>query len=133
MLHNPNPVLNREERELLDSRPEECLRRAVRRSALPLDQITAGLPAPVRAAVRSIATGERPPRARARGKPDPGGPQARPGRAADSANYGLGQVYPHLEALIAAGVITPEEAMEAVRQVDSVLGRYATGTRYAAP
>ncbi len=152
MLDTSTPILNDEEKALLEGRPEECLRRAVARSALSLDQVAAGLPPHVATAVRGIVTGERPPApgqhpapppARDEGRGDLRWLQARIDRGewqrlerkrtAEAAHDCLGLAYPSLDRLLADELLTPDEAMEAAHSVDAALGRYTTGTRYAAP
>jgi hypothetical protein len=59
MFHTPHPDLNEEERNLLGIAPEECLRRAVQRGVLSLDQIIEDLTPHAAAVLRSIVTGER--------------------------------------------------------------------------
>jgi hypothetical protein len=50
LLDHPNPALNEEEVALLIHQPEECLRRAVQRGAISLDQVTEELAPHVAAA-----------------------------------------------------------------------------------
>lgn len=152
--HRPNPILSDEERELLDSAPEECLRRAVQRGALSLDRLTEGLSPRVAAVVRSIATGERllapdlesepawgtAGRSHARSMeaaPSRGSERGRPRPAAiphllELARSALSN-HPQLARMLDEQVLTPDEALEAARAIDHTLGRYPTGTRYAAP
>lgn len=150
MLDTSNPILNDEEKALLlEGQPEECLRRAVARSALSLDRIAAGLPAHIATAVRGIVTGERPPGPNQRPAPPPARTEDRFGvifrkilieqqrqeqeREAEQAHDCLGPFYPSLDRLLADELLTPDEAMRAAHSVDAALGRYTTGTRYAAP
>jgi hypothetical protein len=154
MLNSPNPVLNKEEAALLTPQPEECLRRAVQRGAISLDQVTEDLSPRVAAAVRSIVTGERlPPPPGERSFPDlpenlvRGFEQAR-GYSPTEAD--LEQMrefvrtqteqaqeildpYPQLQRLLDEQVLNGAEATAAAHAIDHVLGRYLTGTRYAAP
>lgn len=123
LLDAPNPDLN-EERALLGSAPEECVQRAVRRGALPLDQIIGRLSPRVAAIVRSIATGERLPELPEReeaSQPPPAG------RQSDLS------AYPQLQRIVDEEILTLAEAFEAAHAVDRALGRYMTGTKYAAP
>jgi len=124
MPDTPNPALNEEERALLNTAPEECLRYAVRRGALPLDQIVERLSPRVAAVVRSVATGERLPEPTEReetSQPPPAG------KRSDLF------VYPQLQRIVDEGILTLAEAFEAAHAVDHALGRYMTGTKYAAP
>lgn len=146
MAHRTSPILNDEERELLDAAPEECLRHIVQRGALPLDQVTDDLPPRVAAAVRSIAIGERLaalPRVAAAVRsiatserlaaldvePEPEG---------DITDWGLRvremlPIHPQLMRMLDEEILTPGETMDAAHAIDHALGRYLTGTRYAAP
>ena len=149
MFDTPNPILNDDEKALLEGRPEECLRRAVARSALSLDQIAAELSPHIATAVRGIVTSERPPAPRPHSAPPParGGGRFRlisrqdpierqsqeRERKAEEAHDCLSGVYPSLDRLLADELLTPDEAMAAAHSVDAALGRYTTGTRYAAP
>jgi hypothetical protein len=45
----------------------------------------------------------------------------------------LSQPYPKLLELVDQDALSPDEAMRAAHQIDGLLGRYHTGTRYAAP
>jgi hypothetical protein len=163
MLHLPNPVLNEEELELRDGAPGACLRQAVRRGALSLDEITASLSPRVAAAVRRVATGERPaPRSVAQTRSlgagpglgeqlfralkegdDAAAPSAPPtalpptpeepgGQEAESTRHALSP-YAELADMLDEESLTPSEAMAAAHAIDHALGRYLTGTRYAAP
>jgi hypothetical protein len=148
MLNNPNPALNAEEAALLALHPEECFRRAVRRGAISLDRVTEELAPHVAAAVRSVATGERlpaPPELseelirkfeQARGHP--------PTKAELEQMCGFLRVqteqaqeiltpYPHLRSLLDEHVLNGGGAIAAANVIDRVLGRYLTGTLYAAP
>jgi hypothetical protein len=159
MLHLPNPALNEEELELLDDAPGACLRQAVRRGALSLDEITAGLSPQVAAAVQHVAASERPatrsvPPARSPGASRglgeqlfrrlKGGDDAAPPAAEPPAPEGSGgeetewvrhalSPYAELAELLNEQSLTPLEAMAAAHAIDHALGRYLTGTRYAAP
>ena len=116
----PNPALNEEEQALLD--PEACLRRVVRRGALPLDQVTERLSPRVAAVVRCIATGERLPKLP--------GPQETCPSAWKRSDL---SAYPRLGRAVDDEVLTLAEAVEAVQGIESALGRYPTGCKYAAP
>jgi hypothetical protein len=125
MLHNPNPTLSEKEQELLHTAPEECLSRA-------LDEMEALSPR-VAAVVRSIATGER------LTLPGPGSsaerdlPSVLPsGREHEWALTTLAE-FPQLSRLLSDHVISADEAMQTAHAIDRILGRYLTGTRYAAP
>lgn len=154
MLHSPNPALNEEEAALLAPQPEECLRRAVRRGAISLDQVTERLAPHVAAAVRSIVTGERlPAPASERSFPEPSEEQIRRfeqarGHPLDEADMERMReferiqaarvqkslaLYPHLQRLLDEQILDGGGALEAANAIDRVLGRYLTGTRYAAP
>ena len=124
MLDTPNPALNEEERALMGSAPEECLRHAVRRGALPLNQITERLSPRVAAVVRSIATGERLPELAERKEP------SQPPSAWRRSDL---SAYPQLERTVDEEILTLAEAFEAVWTIDYALGRYPTGSKYAAP
>ena len=148
MLNNPNPVLNEEEVALLSLQPEECFRRAVRRGAISLDQVTEELSPHVAAAVRSVITGERLPEPsdlfeemvykfeQTRGHP--------PTEAEMEQIRGFMQMqvdhaqetltpYPHLRHLLDEQMLNGGGAIAAANAIDRVLGRYLTGTLYAAP
>ena len=133
MLHTPNPVLNEKEQELLNSAPEECLSHAMQRGALALDEIESSLPPRVLAVVRSVATGER------LTLPAPGSSSERAvpsvlpsGREHEWALTTLSE-FPQITHLLSEQLISPDEAMQAANTIDNILGRYLTGTRYAAP
>ena len=155
-------ILNEEELALLDSDPEACLQHAVRRGALSLDQITASLSPRAGAVVRSIAAGERlsapgkpsslgaAPRSIVAGERVPGssteeavsapeGTSAqRPGLeeqlvASWQAHYQSLAAWPGLQDAVDEAVLTPVEALAVAHHIDGTLGRYMTGTRYAAP
>jgi hypothetical protein len=148
MLHNPNPVLNQEEAALLDLQPEECFRHAVQRGAISLDQVTEELAPHVAATVRSIITGERLP-----APPEPseemirkfGQARGHPPTEADlekmrefvqiqtARAQTILAPYPRLQRLLEEQVLDGGGAIEAANAIDRVLGRYLTGTRYAAP
>jgi hypothetical protein len=156
MLHNPTFELEDGEADLLDNAPELLLRRAVARNAVSLDGIAADLPPRSAAAVRAIATGERedlleedrgffleeePPMF------DFGGTSENHELPSDENNAGdrevsdtagwikdtISQPYPQLLELLGEDALSPDEAMRAANQIDHLLGRYLTGTRYAAP
>jgi hypothetical protein len=154
MLNSPNPALNEEEAALLTSQPEACLRQAVKRGAISLDQVTEELSPRVAAAVRSIVTGERLP-APTGERPFPDLPEelirsfeqtrGRPPTEADlermrefermqteQAQKVLAP-YPQLQRLLGEQALSGAEATAAAHAIDHILGRYLTGTRYAAP
>ena len=112
-----------DEQKLLVSDPEECFRRAVQRGALSLDQLSRDLPPRVAAAVRSIAAGERLP---------PPSADADPARTVADAT-GMFSNHPQLAQMVGGLLLTPNEAIEVAHAIDHALGRYLTGTRYAAP
>jgi hypothetical protein len=154
MLNTPNPALNEEEAALLTSKPEECFRRAARRGAISLAQMTEDLSPRAAAAVRSIVTGERlsaPPSERsfpdlpeelmrgfeqARGHPPA---EADLEQMREFVRMQMEQAqailapYPQLQRLLAEQVLSGIEATAAAHAIDHALGRYLTGTRYAAP
>ena len=41
--------------------------------------------------------------------------------------------FPQITCLLSEQLISPDEAMQAAHTIDNILGRYLTGTRYAAP
>ena len=154
MLNRPNPALNEEEAALLTPQPEECLRRAVQRGAISLDQVTEDLSPRVAAAVRSIVTGERlpaPPGERsfpdlpeelirdfeqAQGHPPTEADLKRMRefvRTQTEQAQGILAPYPQLQRLIDEQALSGIEATAAAHAIDHILGRYLTGTRYAAP
>jgi hypothetical protein len=155
MLHNPTFELEDGEADLLDNAPELLLRRAVARHAVSLDRVAADLPARSAAAVRSIATGERDDFleedegffleeepavypfgvASEEDQLPPGGDaEDQQGRDAEGwIKETLSQPYPQLLELLEQDALTPDEALKAANQIDGLLGRYLTGTRYAAP
>lgn len=154
MLNSPNPTLNEEEAALLTSQPEECLRRVVQRGAISLDQVTEALSPRAAAAVRSIVTGERlpaPPGKRsfpdlpeelvrsfeqARGHP-PAEADLERMREFERMQTEQAQKilapYPQLQRLLGEQALSGAEATAAAHAIDHILGRYLTGTRYAAP
>jgi hypothetical protein len=155
MLHVPAFELEDGEADLLDNAPELLLRRAVARNAVSLDRIAADLPPRSAAAVRAIATGERSALLEVDDVPfleeptlfefgvaaeddrpasdesesDDQGPRD----AAGWTKQTLSQPYPQLLELIDQDALSPDEALQAAHQIDGLLGRYLTGTRYAAP
>lgn len=132
MLHKPHPALNEKEQELLNAAPEECLSRAVQRGALALDEMEALSPRVV-AVVRSIATGERLTLPGPGSSPERDVPSVLPsGREHEWALTTLSG-FPQLTRLLSDHVISPDEAMQTAHAIDRILGRYLTGTRYAAP
>jgi hypothetical protein len=162
MGNRPRLVLNEEEQALRDSDPEACLRHALRRGALSLDQVTASLSPHAGAVVHSIVTGEQLPEP---GKPSGLGAVLRSiftgERASESsgeetlplqesasaqrleleeqlaaswqADYQSLAAWPGLQRAVDEGVLTPVDALEIAHTIDGSLGRYMTGTRYAAP
>lgn len=125
MLGEPNPTLNEKEQALVDSAPEECLRHAVQRGALTLDEVSPGLSPRVVAVVQSIATGERV------SLPE----RQEPSSVTRDYEWTLNALdsFPQIVHLLSEQVLTPDEAMEAAHTIDNILGRYMTGTKYAAP
>jgi hypothetical protein len=121
---------------------------------ISLDQMTEGLSPRVAAAVRSIVTGERipaPPGERAfpdlpaemirsfkqaRGRP-PAKADLEQMREFERVQTEQAQTilapYPKLQRLLDEQVLSGAEATEAAHAIDHILGRYLTGTRYAAP
>ena len=117
------PSLTDDERQLLESDPEECFRLAVQRGALSLEQLSEDLPPRVATAVRNIAAGER--------LPAPG-VEAYPAQTLADVKRMLSN-HPRLAQMVGGRLLTPAEAMEAAHAIDHALGRYLTGTRYATP
>jgi hypothetical protein len=177
MFHTPHPDLKEEERALLGTAPEACLRSAVQRGVVSLDQITKHLLPHAAAVVRSIAAEERlrapdpsqaapssPPETRPRKPlslgaalhgiftgeraPDSSGekasspPETTPtdqpavATARDArwrAEYESLGVWPGLQRAVDEGMLTASEALGVANAIDRSLGRYMTGTLYAAP
>jgi hypothetical protein len=155
MLHVPTFELENGEADLLDNAPELLLERAVARNAVSLDQIAADLSPRSAAAVRAIATGERsallnvdqiafleePPLFEfgvAAEDDRPASDESKaddqdPRNAAGWIRQTLSQPYPQLLEFVDQDALSPDEAMQAAHQIDGLLGRYLTGTRYAAP
>ena len=154
MLNSPNPTLDKEEAALLTSQPEECLRRVVQRGAISLDQVTEELSPRVAAAVRSIVTGERLPALpdersstdlpeelirsfeQARGHPPTEADMERMREFERMQTEQAQKVlppYPQLQRLLDEQALSGAEATAAAHAIDHALGRYLTGTRYAAP
>jgi hypothetical protein len=133
MLHTPNPALNEKEQELMASAPEECLSHAVQRSALALDETESSLPPRVLAVVRSVATGERLTLPAQGSSSERAVPSALP--PAQEHEWALTTLseFPQIAHLLSEKIISPDEAMQAANTIDNILGRYLTGTRYAAP
>lgn len=154
MLGRPNPTLNEKEQALVNTAPEECLRQAVQRGAISLDQVTEELTPRAAAAVRNIVIGER--------LPAPSGERSFPdlpedmirsfeqARGCSPTEADLEQMrefvrmqaeqareilapYSQLRRLLDEQALSGFEATEAAHAIDHVLGRYLTGTRYAAP
>ena len=129
MLSEPNPILNEKEQSLVDSAPEECLRHAVQRGALALDEmlsnLSPNLSPRLAAVVQSIATGERISRPERQG----------PSPVTQGYGWTLNALdgFPQIVHLLSEQALTPDEAMEAAHAIDNILGRYLTGTKYAAP
>ena len=128
---NPNPALNEEEVALLELQPEECLRHAVQRGAISLDQVTEELAPRVAAAIRSVVTGERPSSESTEGQ------MRNFDQSQDHSSPTLTQQelapYPQLQGLLEAHVLDGAEAAAAAHAIDLALGRYLTGTKYATP
>lgn len=146
-MHTPDPMLNEEEVALLDAEPERCLRQVVDRGAIAVEDVTADLPPHLALVLRSIAAGER--------LPDPSAVEMRstPGEAHPAAveeepppdvpeTYVFQQrewasrilePFPTLQEALEQGILSPDEAIGAAHTIDGFLGRYPTGTRYAAP
>jgi len=156
MLHVPAFELEDGEADLLDNAPELLLRRAVARNAVSLDRIAADLPPRSSAAVRAIATGERealpeedlrffleeePAMFEFGNLPETDGPSsdendAHEQEVQENARWikdAISRPYPQLLGLIEQDALSPDEALQAANQIDGLLGRYLTGTRYAAP
>ncbi len=144
MRHQPNPVLNKEEQTLLDTEPEACFRHAVHRGAISLDEAAPHLSPRIAAVVRCIATGERLDDATPRSSPlvsvrsiaigeqldAPA--QARTLNSWERAQKSLAG-HPQLTQMLNERTLTADEALQAAQAMDHILGRYPTGTRYAAP
>jgi hypothetical protein len=154
MPNSPNLVLNEEEAALLTSQPEECLRRAVQRGAISLDRVTEALSPRVAAAVRSIVTSERLPTPPSESSfPDlpeelirsfeqtqgPPPTEVDLERMREFVRMQTVQAqevltpYPQLQRLLDEEALSGAEATAAAHAIDHILGRYLTGTRYAAP
>jgi hypothetical protein len=125
MLGGPNPVLNEKEQTLVDSTPEECLRHVVQRGALTLDEVSPRLSPRVAAVVHSIAAGERVSLTERRES----------STATRDYEWTLNVLadFSQIAHLLREQALTPDEAMEAAHAIDKILGRYMTGTKYAAP
>jgi hypothetical protein len=156
MFHNPTFELEDGEANLLENAPEILLQRAVARNAVSLDRIAADLPPRSAAAVRAIATGERvdspeedvvsldeeepdlfeSEESSAAEQPGINESAARDLEARDVAEWvkgTLSQPYPQLLEFLDQDFLSAVEALRAAHQIDGLLGRYLTGTRYAAP
>ncbi|MGD2148206.1 MAG: hypothetical protein PVH41_16060 [Anaerolineae bacterium] len=136
----PRLVLDQKEQALRDLDPEACLRHAIRRGALSLDEVTASLPPRIAAALRSVAAGERPPsyspiaaRTDPAGESATGGPRPAEQLEELAATRRMLGSHPYLTHLLDEQVLQPGEAMDVAHVIDDLLGRYMTGTRYAAP
>jgi hypothetical protein len=148
MVNNPNPALNEEEMALLTPRPEECFRRAVQRGAISIDRMTEKLAPHVAAAVRSVVTGERLSASpelpeelihqfeQARGHPPTKADLEQMREFVRMQTEQAQEIltrYPHLQHLLDEQMLTGGGAIAAANAIDRVLGRYLTGTLYAAP
>jgi hypothetical protein len=136
----PRLVLDDEERALRDSDPEACFRHAVRRGPLTLDEITASLSPRTTAALHGIAAGERSPapgpsRARALDLRETRSdePQSLEQDSESASARRMLAGHPQLTQMLDEQILGPGEALEAAHALDHLLGRYMTGTRYAAP
>ena len=136
----PGLALDRKEQTLRDPDPEACMRHAIRRGALSLDEVTASLSPRIAAALRSVAAGERPPTSSPiAARTGPAGESAsgdpRPAEQLDelAATRRMLGSHPHLTHLLDEQILQPGEAMGVAHVIDDLLGRYMTGTRYAAP
>jgi hypothetical protein len=139
----PNPALNEEELGLLDIAPEQCLLSAVNRGAISLEEFSQDLPAGAAAALQSIVSGER--MLMGRGdvqsasvrsivdEPVQGEETAVRPRHEQWILETLSRPFPRLAQMVEKALLSPDEAMAAAQAIDGVLGRYTTGTRYAAP
>ena len=140
MIRKLSLALDEEEQALCDSAPEECFRHAIRRGALSLDEATARLSPRIAAVVRSVATGERltaPDMARARSMDVQTTPPDRP-RPLDlsqerETTRKMLAAHPQLAQMLDERILEPGEALGVAQALDGILGRYTTGTRYAAP
>ncbi|MBN1260040.1 MAG: hypothetical protein JXB35_05090 [Anaerolineae bacterium] len=115
--------------------PEVQLRRETAADRVSLERALLWVSPRIRAVVEAIAQGERidlPPAA-----PPPEPPPGKVPYAffttADMARSWLGDPYPTLLRLMEEGILTPDEAVSAAQVIDGIVGRYMTGTRYAAP
>lgn len=153
-MHFLNPLLNEDEAVLRSAEPEECLRRAVARGAISPESVGAGLPDRVAAVLRHVVAGERLPAPQDCGDEAAAGPAGGPS-AGEGAAVGEGRPavpalpdaarrewewttavlsgFPGLLEALEQGALSPSEAVQAAQAVDGLLGRYLTGTRYAAP
>ena len=125
---------------MCDSAPEECFRHAIRRGALSLDEATARLSPRIAAVVRSVATGERltaPDMARTRSMGVQTTPPDRPRPREQPQEREMVQKilshHPQLAQMLDERILEPGEALGVAQALDGILGRYTTGTRYAAP
>jgi hypothetical protein len=126
----PSSALNDEEKALLDLHPEECFRHVVQRGAISLNMVTEGLDPRVAAAVRSTVTGERI-------SATPTEKTSAQAPAATEREISLAQScltpYPRFLGLLEEQTLSWAEALAAANAIDRALGRYMTGTKYAAP
>ena len=140
MSSEPALALDQEEQALRDLDPEACLRRVIGRGAVSLDEVTASLSPHIAAALRSVVAGERPAApgpSLARAVPTTEHPpgDSRPPEETEelAATRRMLGSHPHLTYLLDQQILEPGEAMHVAHTIDDLLGRYMTGTRYAAP
>lgn len=140
MIRKLSLALDEEERALCDSAPEECFRHAIRRGALSLDEATARLSPRIAAVIRSIATGERltaldPETTRSIGAQltPPDRPQSRERSQERETTRKVLAGHPQLTQMLDERILGPGEALGIAQALDTILGRYMTGTKYAAP
>ena len=127
---DPNSALNDEEKALLELYPEECFRHAVQRGAIPLNMVIEELDPRVATAVRSTVTGERVPAISI--EQTSGQAPAATEREISLAQSCL-TPYPKFLRLLEEQTLSWAEALAAANAIDRTLGRYMTGTKYAAP
>jgi hypothetical protein len=99
-----------------------------------------GEPSALGAALRSIVSGERAPELSEEETPSPQeiAPARRLGleeqlAASWESDYQSLAAWPGLQRAVDEGILAPVEALGVAHQIDGILGRYMTGTRYAAP